>query len=265
MRNGLFLGALLATMFVGGSALAERNESDAKSSRGRAIKEQVLEKQKEGTKASSKAQQSSSRSGIKQDMLKDGRTRAKGEVFGDQATASSTKSRMSQAAGKNMSASGRVNTPAEVRAMMKMVNPMAGAYRTSQAAEGTDSYKGNEMSRISAGSGGSSGAKNHSATGKVNTPAEIKAFMKMINPLFSASSSCMTAEGADSYSKTEMSFTRLMNSGKGAQRNVHFKNERGEVVGVGKADTDHASKSKASREKLTNMVKEKLAKSKESK
>lgn len=264
MRNGLFLGALLTTMLVGSTALAERNESDSKSSRGRAIKEQVLEKQKEGTKASSKAQ-SSSRSNLKQDMVKDGRSRAKGEVFGDQAQNSSTKSRMSQAAGKNMSSTGRVNTPSEVRAMMRMINPMLGAYRTSQAAEGTDSYGGNQMSRISAGSGGSSGAKNMSATGRVNTPSEIRAFIKMINPLFSASSSCMTAEGADSYSKTEVSYTNLMNNGKGAQRNVHFKNERGEVIGAGKADVDSASKSKASREKLTSMVKEKLAKSKESK
>jgi len=263
MRKGLFLGALLATMLVGGTAFADRNDDNDKSSnnRGRSIKEQVLEKQKEGYKArTSSRSDAAGRRDLKQNMVK-GVQRQKGEVYGDQGTRTGGQSKMSSAAGKNMSASGRVNTPAEVRAMIKMIHPMFGAYRTSQADSGTDSYGGNEMSRISAGQGGQANIKNRSASGKINTPAEIKQFKAMINPLNTASSG--SPGSADSYSDTNLSQTRLMNGGKGAQRYVHFKNERGEVVGAAKAGTDTAAKNKLAREKLTKMVSDKMAKAKQ--
>ncbi|NUP14249.1 MAG: hypothetical protein HOW73_50080 [Polyangiaceae bacterium] len=262
MRKGLFLGALLATMLVGGTALAERSsDSDNKPSRGHDIKQQVLEKQKEGLKSRSSRSDNVARRDVKQSALKETRVRPKGEVYGDQAARTSSKSRATSASGRNMSSTNRINTPAEVRAMMKMINPMLGAYRTSEAAESTDSYGGSQMSRISAGQGGASNVKNLSATGKINTPAEIRQFMKLINPMKGAYSTCAAAEGTDSYSDTQTSYTNLMKS---ANRNVNFKNERGQVVGSAKASTDAASKNKASREKLTNMVKEKMAKAKES-
>jgi hypothetical protein len=262
MRKGLFLGALLATMLVGGTAFAERNdESSSKyGNRGRNIKEQVLEKMKEGYKGRTSSRSDTFRRDAKQDMVK-GLPRQKGDVYGDQGTRLGA-SKMSTAAGKNMSASGRVNTPAEVKAMLKMIHPMFGAYRTSQADSGTDSYGGNALSPVSAGSKGSSGqVKNRSASGKVNTPVEILKMRQMISPLNAVA---VTAQGGgtDSYSETEASYTRLMNNGKGAQRHVHFKNEKGEVIGGAKASTDTAAKSKASREKLTKMVSEKIAKTK---
>lgn len=263
MRKGLFLGALLATMMIGGTAFAERNDTDGKSNRGHAIKEQVLAKQKEGFRAKVTRSETSTRRPMKS-TVRDRIVRTKGEIYGDQAMRSSKKSRASQASGKNMSASGRVNTPAEVRAMMRMINPLAGAYRTSQAAEGTDSYGGSQFSRISAGQRGPNG-KNRSATSKINTPAEIKRFMKRIAPMKGSYSTCAAAEGADSYSDTSTSYTRLMKSGKNGQRNVHFKNDRGQVIGAARGTTDRATKSKVAREKLTNIVKEKMAKAKESK
>jgi len=50
MRKGLFLSAMLASLFVTGAAMADRNgdnETNSKFSRGQQIKEQVLDKQRE--------------------------------------------------------------------------------------------------------------------------------------------------------------------------------------------------------------------------
>lgn len=264
MRKGLFLGTLLATMLVGGTAFAERNDSDHanRHNRGKAIKEQVLQKQKEGF-GSKTTKSTEMRRSSKERVVKERMPRQKGEIYGDQATRSTGKTKMSAAAGKNMSASNRINTPSEVRAMLKMINPMLGAYRTA-AGNGTDSYGGNQFSPVSAGSSGGK-VKNMSATNKVNTPAEIKAFIAMIAPMKGAYSTCAAAEGTDSYSDTKTSYTNLMNNGKGAQRHVHFKNEKGEVIGAAKGGTDTASKSKVAREKLTKLVQAKMEKAKAAK
>ncbi len=256
MRNGLFLGALLATLMVGGTALAERNETDQKASRGRAIKEQVLEKQKEGF---SKSRVVSSRSDAKQSPIRN--KREKGEVYGDQATRSNAASR-SSSGGKNLSATNSVNNPSEIKAMLKMINPMNGAYRTSEAAEATDSYGGG-------GAGSPSGAfrsqggkqKNLSATGAVNNPSEIKAMKKIVNPMTGAYSTCAAAEGADSYtSDISSTYGNLMSHGDRAVRNVHFKNDKGEVLNSQKVDTSTAKKSREVREKLSKSFADKMSK-----
>lgn len=262
MRTGLFLGALLATMLVGTTALAERNDTDARSSKGRQIKEQVLEKQKEGYGRSSHSNVQQRNENRPQAVRE--RTRPRGDVYGDQAQRSSNRSRQSEKSGKNYSASGNVNTPSEIRAMLRMINPMFGAYRTSQAAEGTDTYGSASVgvSRTKTGASSNGGGKNYSATSKVNTPSEIRKFLKIINPMKGAYSTSAANDGADSYSYTTASNAQLMRNRNNAS--VQFKNEKGERS-TAQGRTDTASKSKATREKLTSAVKEKIEKAKQAK
>jgi len=260
MRNGLFLGALLATLMVGGTALAERNDQDAKASRGRAIKEQVLDKQKEGFNRQQASV--SSRSSTKMPANKATEKRQRGEIYGDQATSAGNKSRGSSGA-RNLSASNTVNNPSEIRAMIKMISPMHGAYRTSQADEGTDSYGGADpaSSRNSRFKSSSGQQKNLSATGAANNPAEIKAMMSIVAPMQGAYSTCAAAEGADSYtSNINASMGNLMAKGDRANRQVHFKNDKGEVTNSMKVDSSTAKKSREVREKLSKNFSEKMAK-----
>jgi len=255
MRNGLFLGALLATLMVGGTALAERNDQDAKASRGRAIKEQVLDKQKEGFNRQQASV--SSRSSTKMPANKATEKRQRGEIYGDQATSNGNKSRASSG-GKNLSATNAVNNPSEIKAMLKMINPMNGAYRTSEAMESTDSYGGRSNTRFKSAGGQQ---KNLSATGAANNPSEIKAMMKIVAPMQGAYSTCAAADGADSYtSNINASMGNLMAKGDRANRQVHFKNDKGEVTNSMKVDSSTAKKSREVREKLSKNFADKMSK-----
>lgn len=248
MRKGLILGALLATMMIGGTAMADRSDSDDRGTRNsRNTKQMVLEKQKEGFGSSKAGQAQQRSSNVKQSQIKENRSRPKGEVYGDQAGRSSGKTRATQASGKNLSASNRVNTPSEIRAMLRMINPLMGAYRTSQAAEGTDSYGGADasQSRIPNGQSASGNGKsrNMSATGKINTPSEAKQFMAMINPMLGAYRTSQAAEGTDSYGGGDFAYSK-------------FKN--GQQTAVQKGSTDVARKSTAMREQMVTRLKEKV-------
>ena len=253
MRNGIFLSALLATVMFGGTALAENygDNTDKRSTRGHSIKEQVLDKMKEGFGKQSHSSAATRRE-LKQDSVTS-RSRPRGEVYGDQATRSG-KTRASSAAGRNMSATGSVNTPSEVRAMLKMIMPMHGAYRTSQASEGADSYGGGgALSRIP---NGKNSSKNWSASGAVNTPSEIKAMLTRINPMRGAYRTSQAAEGADSYGGE--SKVKAPNSDR-AKNSVHFKNERGEVINTTEGNTATAMKNRAMRDQMIGMIKAKMA------
>jgi len=261
MRNGLFLGALLATLMVGGTALAERNDTDNKSNRGHSIKEQVLEKQKEGTKTSHNnvSSRADSKSGPSSRITQ---KRQNGEVYTDQATRSSSKSHASSG-GKNLSATNSINNPSEIAAMLKMINPMTGAYETSQAPDGTDSYTSSSAMHSSPSSSFKSTngkQRNLSATGAVNNPSEIKSLIHMLNPMKGAYNQCAAADGTDSYSNAESSYNNLMTGGDHAKRSVHFINDKGEVTNSMKADTSTAKKSKEIREQMSKNFASKMEK-----
>jgi hypothetical protein len=254
MRTGLFLGTLLATALISGAALADQSSDDSnyKSYKGQQIKERVLEKQREGFKASRSNDASSSKVSQKDNRAE--RSRPKGEIYGDQGTRSTVKSQAAMR-GKNLSASNSVNNPSEIAAIKKMINPLAGAYRTSQAVEGTDSYKGNESSKMKSGSGSS--AKNLSATGSVNNPSEIKAMMQMVNPMMGAYRTSQASEGCDSYGGRQM-FSPFAQS-KGTT-SVHFKNDKGELIGKTVGENKSAARSSAMRERLNKAIGEKMNK-----
>jgi len=259
MRNGIFLGALLASVFVGGTALADRSDTETnnKPSRVQDIKERVLDKMKEGNKGA--LQREAARAGSKSTLEKASRSRPKGDVYGDQATRSTSKVPGAER-GRNLSGTAAVNNPSEIKAMKRMINPMLGAYRTSQAAEGTDSYAGNEDSRMKSGSGSS--ARNLSATGAVNNPSEIKAMLKMINPMLGAYRTSQAAEGCDSYGGGD-EFSPFNQSK--ATTKVHFKNSKGELIGETKGENKLAARNKDMREKLNKHISDKIAKAKEAK
>lgn len=199
MRKGLFLSALLASLFISGAAMADRNgddDSNSKSNtRGMQIKEQVLEKQRELRTKTTKESRSTTKSN-KAVENRLARTRPHGDVYGDQATRSTTKSTVTTASGRNMSATSSVNTPREIKSMLSRINPMYGAYRVSEAAEATDSYGGTPSNVMKQSNGQT---KNLSATGSVNTPAEIKQMLLMINPMHGAYRTSQASEGTDSY------------------------------------------------------------------
>jgi hypothetical protein len=199
MRKGLFLSALLASIFVTGAALADRSDDNDSKQRSRSlnIKDQVLERQREARSSHVTKDKATDTRGAKALDQRLARSRPHGDVYGDQATRSMTKSVVTTASGRNMSGSNAVNTPREIKQMLRMINPMLGAYRTSQASEGTDSYGGESM--VPNGKGEGSRARNLSATGAVNTPAEIKQMLRMINPMFGAYRTSQAAEGTDSY------------------------------------------------------------------
>lgn len=259
MRTGLFFGALLATALIGGTALAERNsdESTQKSNRAQDIKERVLEKQRDGFKASSSSR-NDNRVASKNDKLSQ-KSRPKGEIYGDQATRSGGKSAASSH-GRNLSASNAVNNASEIKAMKKMINPMLGAYRMSEAMEGTDSYGGNVNSVMKSGSGSS--AKNLSGTGAVNNPSEVKAMLTMINPMLGAYRMSAASEGCDSYGGRK-EYSPFAQS-KGTTQ-VHFKNDKGELLGSAKGENKLASRNKDMREKLNKAISDKMAKVKAAK
>lgn len=179
MRKGLFLSAVLASLFVSGVAMADRTDdsgSNGRYSRGMRIKEQVLEKQRE-SRAATHREATNVRANRALDQRL-ARTRPHGEVYGDQATRSTVKSQVSTG-GKNLSATNSVNTPREIKAMISRINPMYGAYRISQASEGTDSYGGRTFYGKDSRTGR---ARNLSMSGTVNTPKEIQAMMSMFGP-----------------------------------------------------------------------------------
>ena len=252
MRKGLFLGVLLSSLMMVGTAAADRNDSDdKKASRGMQIKEQVLQKQKTSFTKAAQAER------VQKQNVRNplDRARPKGEIFGDQAGRSG-KSRASQAAGRNLSATGAVNTPVEIRRALKMINPMLGAYRTSQAMEGTDSYGGQAMVPNGKGSGASK-QKNLTATGAVNTPAEIRAMVRMINPMHGAYRMSAAAEGTDSYGGKSMTPGAYgMSAGGG---HVHMKNERGQVNKETRGNTATAMKNAKIKEAIEGKIKAKIA------
>lgn len=255
MRTGLFLGTLLATALFGGTALADRNSDDSNQktySRGQDIKERVLEKQREGFKANRSSETSGAKASLKDSRGE--RSRPKGEIYGDQATRSKGPSQAAMR-GRNLSASNSVNNPSEIAAIKRMINPMMGAYRTSQANEGTDSYGGNIDSKMKSGSGSS--AKNLSATGSANNPSEIKAMMKMVAPMKGAYSTCAAAEGTDSYTRNP-GVTNPFAQSKG-KTSVHFKNDKGELIGATSGENKSASRNSAMRERLNKAIGEKMS------
>ena len=199
MRNGLFFGAaLVASMLFGGTAFADRADdgstnSNNKPSRGQNIKEQVLEKMKEGSSRNASRAQGSRRENSVTERI-----RPKGDLYTDQGTRGS-KTKSSTSSGRNMSASNKVNTPREIKAMLQMINPMFGAYRTA-AGDGTDSYGG----------------------------------------------STVASPG-------------YMSSRKGTNT-VHFKNDKGEVIGKATGDTGAAKRVKETREKMNDAIKAKMSK-----
>lgn len=256
MRKGLFLCALLATVMVGGTALAERNDTDNKPTRGQRIKEEVLAKQREGfakVRSSHHADRSS------KSALKTDRSRPHGEVYGDQATRGAAK--VARFNGKNMSATGNVNTPAEIKRMRSMINPMYGAYRNAQDDQSADAYGGQAM--VPNGRSGSGlSAKNMSATGNVNTPAEIKKMIGMINPMYGAYRMA-AGDGTDAYGGRSMSPQGYHNAsssqGTAATRGVHFKNDKGEVNSSTHGNTATAMKNRALKNQIMGLLKAKMA------
>ena len=106
MHKGLLVSALLATFLAAPVAMADRTDSDQRSSnRSKAIKEQVLDKQREGFAKSSQTAGTSARGG--NDFVnKQDRMRPRGEVYGDQATRGNS-SRGGNAVSKNFSATNR--------------------------------------------------------------------------------------------------------------------------------------------------------------
>ena len=242
MRMGLFMTALLASTLFSGTALADQYGDDAgqKQNRGQSIKERVLEKQREGFAKASREKATDRSRQLKQPE----RHKPAGDIYGDQATRSGGKTRASQAAGKNMSASNTVNTPREIKAMVSRINPMFGAYRTSQAAEGADSYGG----RSNVPNGKVEGQRNMSASGAVNTPAEIKQMLRSINP-FHGAYRMAAGDGADSYGGGDFSYEKLKRNG---------------AIG-GTSAVDHKAvqrKNELARERIERAVKSKMDKAK---
>ncbi len=255
MRKGLFFGAaLVASMLFGGTAFADRADestnSNGKPSRGREIKEQVLEKMKEGSSRNASRAQNSSR---RENAVTE-RIRPKGDVYTDQGTRGS-KTKATTSSGRNMSASNRVNTPREIKQMLKMINPLFGAYRTVQAAEGTDSYGGDPTAKGKSQDGRS---RNMSNSNKVNTPSEIKQMLLMINPMYGAYRMA-AGGGTDSYGGSTPASPGYKSSRNGTNT-VHFKNDKGEVVGKATGDTGAAKRVKESREKMNDAIKAKMSK-----
>jgi hypothetical protein len=245
-KVGLFFGAFLATALFGGTAFAERTDDYASSRTGNArpIKEQVLERMKEGHSGGRGT--SEARTYTRREMPE--RIRPRGEVYGDQATRAQTRSQGSSS--RNLSASNKVNTPSEMRAMRRMINPMSGAYRTA-AGDGADSYGGNLDSRMKTGG---TGGKNLSATGKVNTPSEIKAMLKMINPMHGAYRTA-AGDGTDSYGGAAPYSPWASSKG---TTTVHFKNDKGEVVGVKTGENGAAKRVAEARERLDKEIRAKI-------
>jgi hypothetical protein len=199
MRKGLFLSAMLASLFVTGAAMADRNgdneTNSSKFSRGQQIKEQVLDKQREVKTRAVREATNNLRNNKALDQ-KMARMRPHGDVYGDQASRSTTKSAASTG-GKNLSATNSVNTPREIKQMIQRIAPMHGAYRVSQASEGTDSYGGRTFyGNSSRGANGAVKTKNMSATGSVNTPKEIQGMLGMFG---GSKGSSAAGGGTDSY------------------------------------------------------------------
>lgn len=254
MRLGMFMAALLATATFGSVALADRNNDDESKQgrRGRTIKEQVLEKQRHAPQERASRATSSTGAKGKAPGLESKLT-PRGEVYSDQASASGRRSSASNG-GRNLSASNAVNTPREIKAMKQMINPMNGAYRVSQAAEGTDSYGGSSMVPHEHGRGG----KNLSATGLVSTPKEIDRMMGMLGK--SQGSRCAAGGGTDSYGGAR---TWAPYSASQGRTHSYSVDAQGNVKGVvDKAKIDRA-KGKELREKINRRISDRLSKAKE--
>ncbi len=251
MHKGMIVSTLLAALFVAPAALADRTEVDQKSSKGMQIKERVLEKQREGFRAS---KETTSSRAVRDPLSRADLMKPRGEVYGDQATRSSVSSPGSRAT-RGMSASNAVNTPSEIKKMKAMINPMAGAYRTCQAAEGTDSYGGGSM--VPNGKGAS--RKNMSASGAVNTPKEIKAMLALLGP--SAASEGGSPGSTDSYGGK--SHRHAFDKAHRSKTGVHFQNERGDVTKSAAGFSDLTAKTSKARERTNAVVKSKLEKAKQ--
>lgn len=256
MKLGMFMAALLATATFGTAALAERHDEDSssKSNRGRSIKEQVLEKQKNGFERTAARTTSV---GARSSKIAGGQNKLapRGEIYGDQASAGK-RSVMSASGGRNLSASNAVNTPSEMKAMKKAINPMNGAYRVSEAAENTDSYGGS--SPVPNGHG--KGKKNLSATGLVNTPKEMDRFMGMMGHAQGTRSAA--GDGTDSYGGARFWAPYSASQGR---THVHFVDAQGNVKGVIDSSAHDRAKGKELRAKVNKMVTDKLSKAKEKK
>ena len=243
MQSGLFLGVLLASTLVGSTALAERNDSDSQGLRGRAMKEQVLEKQRESFSRVSRVE---SHTNAKTERnVRDPRS-GKGDVYGDQAQRSHGASRATTSSGRNLSATNTVNTPREVKAMTGRIHPMKGAYRVSQASEGAESYGG--TSSVPNGRSGQSGlaGKNLSATGTINTPREIRAMLSMVAPMKGSYRISQAAEGAESY-------------GGGGPGSVSRGPSMSRAIMQGNVQADSAERSTKAREQIVRTIREKMS------
>jgi len=186
MRKGLFVSAFVGSLLFGATAFAE--------GRGEMIREQVLARQSEGF---GKQAHGDLERAPREVIQKIDRVSPRGDIVGAERGGFSTVRAGRGEAARNTSASGAVNTPSEIRQMRQVINPMYGAYRISQAQDGTDSYGGDSRVKGAATQGGT--AKNHSASGAVNTPAEIRAMRRAINPMYGAYRTSAAPDGTDSY------------------------------------------------------------------
>ncbi len=253
MHKGIFLTALAAMLSLGSTALAERADGDK--GRGMDIKREVLEKQRAGFQV----RETSGRSErtTRTPDVRDG-VRPRGDMV-DRPT------RTSKAAGgasraHNGSATGAVNTPSEIRAMQKRINPMHGAYRMA-AGDGTDSYgRAGSMPMVTRGSDGR--VRNMSAAGAVNTPSEIRQMLRMINPMHGAYRMA-AGDGTDSYggkSHIPQAYGRdaFGRQTSASTRQVHMRNERGEVMSSTRGNTAAAMKNQRMRDAIQGMIKAKM-------
>lgn len=251
MHKGVLLSALLATLLAAPAAMADRTDTDQRaSSRSKQIKEQVLDKQREGFGKGTASSGSTSR--VAKDLTnKHDRMRPRGEIYGDQATRGGSAARGGSRA--NASSTGAVNTPSEIRAMKRMIHPMYGAYRTVQTSEGTDSFGGGSM----VPNGKSAGQKNMSASGSVNTPKEIAGMLSMVGGI---RGSVGAGGSTDSYGGKSM--RHAFDPAHRPRTGVHFQNERGEVTKSTAGFSNMAQKSKT-RERVNAAVRAKIENAKQ--
>jgi hypothetical protein len=208
MRKAVFVPAMLASLLISTAALAQ--------SRGEMIREQVLAKQSEGFGRPSRGDfERAPREAIQ----RIDRMSPRGEIYGADRGGMKTTTTGAGSSQRNLSATGGVNTPSEIRAMKRVINPMYGAYRTSQAQDGTDSYGGESLVPNGKGQGQGTTARNLSATGGVNTPSEIRAMKRVINPMHGAYRTSQAPDGTDSYGGESL-VPNGKGEGQGKQRNL---------------------------------------------
>jgi hypothetical protein len=251
MHKGLFLTALATMLTLGSTALAEREGGDSR--RGMDIKREVLHGVRHGGGAERVSRGDVQRP--QREALGD-RVRPRGDMVDRPGARSSS----AASRGKNISASSSVNTPSEVRAMQKLINPMHGAYRMA-AGGGTDSYgKAGSLPMTYRTADGK--VVNLSASAATNTPKEIRSMLKMINPM--KSGGFVAAAGTDSYGGKSL-IPQAYGRGANGQRasattqHGHFVDAKGEVISTTKGNSAYAMKNRHLRDMLMGKLQSKMA------